>query len=90
MPTLAMKVKNDSDPITGFMNLLDQKIHQAKDMLVERYNWIISQNPASAKFMYENGLMLGYDGKTIESAMNHGTLALGQIRISRNSSNFNR
>lgn len=81
MPTLAMKVKNDANPIAGFMNLLDEKIHEAKDMLIERYNYIISQNPNSANFMYENGLMLGYDGKTIESAMKHGTLALGQIGL---------
>ncbi len=81
MPTLAMKVKNDANPVTGFMNLLDEKIHEAKDMLIERYNYIISQNPNSANFMYENGLMLGYDGKTIESAMKHGTLALGQIGL---------
>ena len=81
MPTLAMKVKNDANPVAGFMNLLDEKIHEAKDMLIERYNYIISQNPNSADFMYENGLMLGYDGKTIESAMKHGTLALGQIGL---------
>ena len=31
--------------------------------------------------MYQNGLMLGYDGKTIESAMKHGTLAIGQIGL---------
>ena len=77
MPTLAMKVKNDANPVAGFMNLLDEKIHEAKDMLIERYNYIISQNPNSANFMYENGLML----KTIESAMKHGTLALGQIGL---------
>ena len=50
-------------------------------MLIERFEWIISQNPDSAKFMYENGLMLGYDGKTVESAMKHGTLAIGQIGL---------
>ena len=81
MPTLAMKVKNDANPVAGFMNLLDKKIHEAKDMLIERYHYIINQNPDSAKFMYENGLMLGYDGKSIESAMKHGTLALGQIGL---------
>ena len=63
------------------MELLDEKLFEAKDMLIERYNWIISQNPDSAKFMYENGVMLGYDGKTIESAMKHGTLAIGQIGL---------
>ena len=61
------------------MKLLDKKIAEARDMLIERYNWICSQNPASAQFMYENGLMAGYDGKTIESAMKHGTLAIGQL-----------
>ncbi len=81
MPTLAMRVKDDSNPVQGFLNLLDEKINEAKDMLIERYNWIISQNPNSAKFMYENGLMLGYDGKTIESAMKHGTLAIGQLGL---------
>jgi len=31
--------------------------------------------------MYENNIMLGYDGKTIESAMKHGTLVIGQIGL---------
>ena len=76
MPTLAMKADRD---VEKFMELLDKKIHEAKDMLLERYQWIISQNPESAKFMYENNIMLGYDGKTVESAMKHGTLVIGQI-----------
>lgn len=78
MPTLAMEADKDVDK---FMELLDKKIGEAKDMLIERYNYICSQSPESAKFMYENGLMLGYDGKTVESAMKHGTLALGQIGL---------
>lgn len=78
MPTLAMEADKDIDK---FMELLDKKIGEAKDMLIERYNYICSQSPESAKFMYENGLMLGYDGKTVESAMKHGTLALGQIGL---------
>ena len=76
MPTLAMEVNGD---VEEFMKLLDQKIAEARDGLIERYNWIIKQDPQSAKFMYENGLMRGYDGKTIESAMKHGTLVIGQI-----------
>lgn len=78
MPTLAMEADRD---VEKFMTLLDQKIHEAKDSLVERYKHIISQDPASAKFMYENGLMLGYDGKTVESAMKHGTLVIGQLGL---------
>ena len=78
MPTLAMEADRD---VEKFMTLLDQKIHEAKDSLVERYKHVISQDPASAKFMYENGLMLGYDGKTVESAMKHGTLVIGQLGL---------
>ena len=78
MPTLAMEANKD---VEAFMELLDKKIYEARDMLVERYKWIISQNPESAKFMYENNIMLGYDGKTIESAMKHGTLVIGQIGL---------
>lgn len=92
LPTLAMQAKEEYEyrmsksinpqndtMLDIFMKLLDKKIAEARDMLIERYNWICSQNPASAQFMYENGLMAGYDGKTIESAMKHGTLAIGQL-----------
>lgn len=78
MPTLAMEACKKVEP---FIKLLDEKIHEAKDMLIERYNYIINQNPSAAKFMYENNLMAGYDGKTIESAMKHGTLAIGQLGL---------
>lgn len=85
MPTLAMESKinlvEGEDLVESFMSLLDQKIYEAKVMLEERFNWICSQNPSSAKFMYENGVMLGYDGKTVFSAMKHGTLAVGQIGL---------
>jgi len=90
MPTLAMKAKEIYNKQTGdlienldsiFLTLLDTKIHEAKDMLLERYQWIISQSPESAKFMYENNIMLGYDGETVESAMKHGTLVIGQIGL---------
>jgi ribonucleoside-triphosphate reductase len=78
MPTLAMEANGN---VVKFLELLNLKITEAKDMLIERYNWICSQNPASAQFMYENGLMAGYDGKTIESAMKHGTLVIGQLGL---------
>ena len=61
-----------------FMRLLDKKIHEAKEQLIERFEWICSQNPASAKFMYENNLMAGYiPEEGIRSALKHGTLAIG-------------
>ena len=68
--------------VDGFMNLLDRKINEAKDMLLERFEWICSQSPASAKFMYENGLMAGYvPEEGIRSALKHGTLAIGQLGL---------
>lgn len=94
MPTLAMEaveeynyrkekgILNEGvDAYHIFMALLDRKITEARDMLIERYRWICQQNPSSAKFMYENGLMAGYDGKTVESAMKHGTLVIGQLGL---------
>ena len=78
LPTLAMEVEGNVDK---FFELLDKKIHEAMDMLIERYKHIISQDPRSAQFMYENNVMLGYDGKTIESAMKHGTLVIGQLGL---------
>ena len=98
MPTLAMEALEksriyaekdgnkllsfDVDPVETFMNLLDKKIHEAKDMLIERFEYICSQSPESAKFMYENGTMLGYKPEEgIRSALKHGTLALGQLGL---------
>ena len=72
--------RKDYDDVETFMMLLDKKIHEAKDMLIERFDWICSQSPASAKFMYENGVMAGYvPEEGIRSALKHGTLAMGQL-----------
>lgn len=84
LPTIAMRAKHAAavhDVEEAFLNLLDKKIHEAKDMLIERFEWICKQGPSAAKFMYENGTMAGYDGKDIRSALKHGTLALGQLGL---------
>ena len=95
MPTLAMECKINFDAdvkghhsfddrqilIDRFLYKLDQKIHEAKDMLIERFEYICSQPAESAKFMYENGLMAGYDGVLTRSALKHGTLAIGQLGL---------
>ena len=79
MPTLAMEANQD---VECFMQLLDTKIHEAKDMLLERFDYICSQSPESARFMYENGTMEGYvPEEGIRSALKHGTLAVGQIGL---------
>ena len=78
LPTLAMEAGNVED----FMVLLDEKIHEAKDMLLERFEYICSQSPSSAKFMYENGTMKGYvPEEGIRSALKHGTIVIGQLGL---------
>lgn len=68
--------------VVEFLDLLDKKIHEAKDMLIERFEWICSQDASAAKFMYENGTMAGYvPEEGIRSALKHGTLALGQLGL---------
>ena len=88
MPTLAMKAKEET--INGnnesiesiFMKILNTKIYEAKDMLIERFEYICSQPFESARFMYENGLMAGYvPEEGIRSALKHGTLAIGQLGL---------
>lgn len=90
MPTLAMEAKEyweknpsgDDSPVESFMELLDTKIYEAKDSLIERFDWICSQSCDAAKFMYENGVMAGYvPEEGIRSALKHGTLAIGQIGL---------
>lgn len=82
MPTLAMQCKDDKNPFQSFIKLLEKKIIEAKDMLIERFDYICSQSPESARFMYENNTMAGYvPEEGIRSALKHGTLAIGQLGL---------
>lgn len=96
LPTIAMNCKinfekdvkdhhsfdDNSILIDRFLYNLDQKINEARIQLMERFDWICSQDPKSAKFMYENNLMAGYiPEEGIRSALRHGTLAMGQIGL---------
>ena len=98
LPTLAMEAQEksrvyaekngkevlsfDRDPVEIFMELLDKKLHEAKDMLIERFEFICSQSSQAAQFMYENGTMFGYiPEEGIRSALKHGTLAVGQLGL---------
>ena len=88
LPTIAMeaisKLPKDAaadERFNAFMPVLKKKIAEAKDMLIERFNWICKQPMESARFMYENNCMYGFDGKNISSALKHGTLALGQLGL---------
>lgn len=75
-------LEHPNNEVEIFFKLLDEAIHDAKDSLIERFEWICSQSPNSAKFMYENGLMAGYvPEEGIRSALKHGTLAIGQLGL---------
>lgn len=92
LPTLAMMAKEQTDNgkhpysqltyVDNFLKLLDKKIYEARKILLERFEYICSQSPASAKFMYENNVMAGYvPEEGIRSALKHGTLAMGQLGL---------
>ena len=95
MPTIAMETKIAGDNmglnyeghdlevrLDAFIDNLDDAIHDAKDTLIERFDWICSQSPESARFMYENNVMAGYiPEEGIISALKHGTLAIGQLGL---------
>ena len=92
LPTLAMEATEIAEKmnmesgdyydnqlvINRFFEIFDKKIHEAKDMLIERFEYICSQDPSSAKFMWENHTMLGYKPEEgIRSALKHGTIVVG-------------
>ena len=95
MPTLAMMAKEaveagthgDEDDkqkalLDFFFAILDEKITQAKDQLIERFEYICKQDPRSAQFMYENNIMAGYvPEEGPRSALKHGTLTIGQLGL---------
>ena len=72
----------EDDVINRFFYILKKKISDAKNSLIERFKYIASQSPASAKFMYENHTMSGYiESEGIVSALRHGTVAIGQLGL---------
>ena len=88
LPTIAMEAKEhmaemgEKTIVDAFISLLDKMIYDAKDMLIERFEYICSQDPSSAKFMYENNTMSGYHPEEgIRSALKHGTLVIGQLGL---------
>ncbi len=87
LPTVAMEAteyaeEHNLDKVEYFMTYLANVIEDAKDMLIERFEYICSQPPESAKFMYENGVMAGYiPEEGTRSALKHGTLAMGQLGL---------
>ena len=79
LPELAMMANKD---VEVFFQILEQKLEEAKDQLIDRFDLICDQSEASAKFMYRNHTMAGYiPSEGIRSALQHGTLAIGQLGV---------
>lgn len=87
LPMVAMLAKKKAKDkpeyvVDYFMDLLERYIGDAKDELIERFNWIAAQSPESSTYMYGNCTMKGYEPEEgIVSALKHGTLAIGQLGL---------
>lgn len=97
MPSLAMKALDEDEiealkrgeiigdkekKVDKFMRILSRHIEYTKDSLIDRFEYIASQSPKSAPFMYKNGIMAGYiPEEGIRSALKHGTLAIGNLGL---------
>ena len=90
LPTLGIKYgictgEREEPDIKGFFEALDELLEVTVTSLLDRYEYICSQNIKAGWFMYDNDNI--HDGKKaveandIEVAMRHGTLALGFIGI---------
>lgn len=92
LPTIAMEAKRKAEKdgandyvIDYFMDALEKAIGDCKDELIERFDWICSQSPSSAEFMYKNKTFFSYgdefEKEGIRGALKHGTLAVGQVGL---------
>jgi len=92
MPTIAMEAKRKAEKddateyvVDYFMDALEKAIGDCKDELIERFDWICSQDPASAEFMYTNKTFFYYGDEFakegIRGVLKHGTLAIGQLGL---------
>lgn len=90
LPTLGIKYgictgERTEPDVDGFFEALDDLLDVTVTSLLDRYEYICSQNIKAGYFMYENEDMA--DGKKaieandVEVAMKHGTLAIGFIGI---------
>lgn len=75
--------KRDKADIEGFYEDLDRILKITEKGLIDRFNYISSQSPKSATFMYENGTIRDYDKceTDVKEAMKHGTNAIGLIGV---------
>lgn len=93
LPTIAMEAKTKAEDLyrgaltedlllTVFFDLLTKKLEEAKDMLIERFEYICSQPKKSARFCYENDIYARLpEDSSVRDILRHGTLALGSLGL---------
>lgn len=89
LPFIAMRAKRKAEKaehpeyiVDYFMDMLEERINDAKDEMLERFKWICAQPASAAKFMYNNNTMKGYiPEEGTFSALKHGTFAIGQLGL---------
>ena len=90
LPTLGIKYgictgERTKPDVDGFFEALDDLLDVTVSSLIDRYEYICSQNIKAGYFMYENEDMAdgkkAVEAKDVEAAMKHGTLAIGFIGI---------
>ena len=71
----------DKPDLDGFWNGLNEALHICEKGLLERYEFIKSQSPKAAPFMYQNGTMKFAKNckETVEESVKHNTLGIGLI-----------
>lgn len=75
--------KRDKPDLIGFTNTLEEILILTEKALVERYEYMASQSPKSAVFMYGNHTIAAgsVDDTDCREALKHNTLAIGYIGI---------
>ena len=72
----------DDDVFKLFYSILDEAIDDARDMLIERYEYMCHQDVLSAPFTYDNHLYAGYiPEEGTRSALKHFTWVIGQLGL---------
>lgn len=69
--------------LVGFFKKLDEILAITEKGLMDRFNYITSQNPKSAPFMYKNGTAKGTESckDNVYDMVKHGTNAIGFIGL---------
>ena len=77
--------ERDKADLEGFENDLDKLLKIAEKSLLDRYQYICSQSPSAAYFMYGNGTIVDADKSlekgTVEPSMKHNTLSIGFLGL---------